>query len=64
MTEATDEGVCSTQPDGEPHENGRHWFDEAVMEAEIRELSLARLATYVCKASANEGRRLSTLQIC
>jgi len=36
-TEATEEGVCSTQPKrAGPLENGRHWFDDAVAEAGIR----------------------------
>jgi integrase len=37
MTGATEEGVCSTQPRRVNRlKNGRHWFDEAVMEAEIK----------------------------
>jgi integrase len=38
---------------GDPLENGRHWFDDAVVEAQ--ELSLARLASYVCEPVAVEG---------
>src|SRR2546430_17615826 len=36
-TEATEEGVCSTQPKrAGPLENGRHWFDDEVAEAGIK----------------------------
>ena len=44
--------VFKSKKTGDPLENGRHWFDDAVLEAK---LSLARLATYVRKPAKNEG---------
>lgn len=37
-----------------PLESGRRWFDDAVVEARLKELSLARLATYLREPTANE----------
>ena len=46
--------VFQSAKPGDPPENGRYWFDDEVMEAGGQELSLARLATHLCKPAANE----------
>jgi hypothetical protein len=51
--------VFQSEKTGEPLENGRHWFDnaviDAVIEAGIKNFRWHDLATYVCEPVEDEG---------
>jgi hypothetical protein len=47
--------VFKSRKTGNPLENGRHWFDDAVMEAGIENFLWHGLAAHVCKPIANAG---------
>jgi hypothetical protein len=47
--------VFTSVKTGEPLENGRHWFDDAVVAAKLKNFHGARLASYFCELVANEG---------